>query len=274
MQLAGFEILGLLLCLILVLLCLIRTVRYIGLKKRMGQANQVNQSVQPGDYVRFTGKIKQNELSSPISKVACCYWKLTISAQFYTKKKAPQKGRELNEPKLFKDSSDNLPVIISDSQQVVQTMLQDHSLMMAGLTKNKTTSKTMLLEQFKHLAKPKYQSYVIEESFYPVNQSVTLYGYVLAKHDNMVMISAGDKQQTLPCCMLPGSSKLLFKELNKPILRSLMLMVLCLALIVSYFTWMPFIISQFIAVGSIVLFLIGSVFVYKSSKPNLNSVAK
>lgn len=254
-------------CMFLALLSFLKNVTSLN---NLINASSLSKNSEVGAYVKFKGGFTGDALKTPVSNQSCSYWSLVIRAEFQTKKKKPDKGMQTHNPVLYKASSDELPLLISDGSQIIQLMLDNSLAIMSNPSYTKNETITIPVSEIQDLVKPKYKKYISEEFWFPVDSDVTIWGYILGRNKNSVLLSNGE-DKIHPPLMILGDESQLHQEFSRANRFCLYLLIWSVFQLYSLWTWLPDIDHILISILLCGSFFVVSYVIYRDTKVILRS---
>ncbi len=203
--------------------------------KRVKSTPYLNKKAPPGSYVKFNGILSYPQTQTLHNKINCGYWRVDIRGVFETKQKKPAKGWETHRPSIFNDSMHDQPMILYKGDDVVHVEFHPKTHVMQDMMYKHTTQKKCPTHFGKQICNPKYTQYMIEESWYPVNQMLTVMGKLVAV-DNCTYTITENHQEDQPPMVARGNIKAFIKRHARRVSRAIITLIVML-IVYLFFTF-------------------------------------
>lgn len=192
--------------------------------RKLKSAVPISANNQKGDYVSFSGILTLANMKTPVSKQSCGYWGLIIRAVFQTKEKKPGKGMQTHRPVIYKNESDQLPLIVANQKQLVHLAMNNPLQYMVNMNLKRSKSSKVPVEEAKSFVKPKYKKFEVDEYWLPEKVRLQLWAVVTDTNKNCISVSTGNNSE-IPTLIYNGDKKSVFRKFT---LRFIILFMLIL----------------------------------------------
>ncbi len=232
--------------------------------RSLSNAPLLSATAEVGDYVQFHGHLVLTATETPFAKQKCAYWGATVRAEFTTKKPRPAKGMQTHQPVIYKKDRDDLPLLVADDQLTVQLGFTNNIAVVLNYQTKETRSKIPPSAEIAELAKPKYQTYVVRESWLPQDTPMALWGIIDSANKNCITLAGAKDQQESkqqPAFAFHGEASQLLAHFVAKRNQSIEMLIAITILVASLWSWMPQVlhdaVTGVLAIASLVLLLIG-----------------
>ncbi|MBF0264235.1 MAG: hypothetical protein HQL46_03120 [Gammaproteobacteria bacterium] len=195
---------------------------------KLQTAASITDQISNGDYIFFSGRLAMPQMILPVTKKRCGYWGATIRAVFQTKAKKPGKGMKTHQPVIYKEESEQLPLLLTSQNKaqnkLIHIAIDKPMRFMVNLKSKITESKQIPIDAAKEFDQAKYTSYKTSEYWLPEKANLQVWAMVTGNNNGCTTVSCANDVDT-PTLIYHGDKNGIFKRFRFRLLILFVLMI-------------------------------------------------